>query len=118
MNATTYEAPKFQGRQQNTNKSLTAVLDLLHKCPSADYDVISIQEPYVDFLRNTRENNKWITVYPKSYYIDKTKRTRAMILISKGIAMDKWEVVDVNSPNVTRIRIRTESAQVATYNMY
>ena len=29
-----------------------------------------------------------------------------MILVSKKIAMDEWVVIDVDSPNITRVKIR------------
>ena len=38
------------------NKSLYAVSDLLGKCQPDKYDIIVIQELYIDFLGNARTN--------------------------------------------------------------
>ena len=40
--------------QQNVNKSLDIQLDLLHSASPDDYDLLVIQEPYLDHLHNTR----------------------------------------------------------------
>ena len=60
-------------RQQNANKSLTATADLLAKANTDSYDIIAIQEPYIDFLGNARSNPRWYSIYPRTYYIDRNK---------------------------------------------
>ena len=48
--------------QQNLNKSPDAQSDLIHKIN--DYDIMLIQEPYIDFLGNNRATRAWTTLYP------------------------------------------------------
>ena len=73
MNNNINNTKQLQIRQQNVNKSLMAVLDLLNSALPEKSDIITIQEPYIDFLGNARANPKWYTVYPKTYYSDKER---------------------------------------------
>ena len=49
--------------QQNLNKSDVAQQDLISIDPNT-YDIIAIQEPYIDFLGNTRANQRWYPLLP------------------------------------------------------
>ena len=54
--------------QQNVNRSLVTQLDVLDLAKPSDYDVILLQEPYIDFLGNTRANSHLIVVYPVTIF--------------------------------------------------
>ena len=118
MSDTPNEIKHLPIRQQNTNKSLYAVSDLLGKCPPDKYDIIAIQEPYIDFLGNARASPHWFSIYPKTHYINKEKRTRSMILISKKIATDTWTALDIRSPDITVVKIKTHNGVVLIFNLY
>ena len=99
-------------RQQNANKSLKATADLLAKVNTEKCDIIAIQEPYINFLGNARTSPKWYSIYPRTHYINKNKRTHSMILISKKIATDSWSAIDVGSPDVTAVKIKTQTGSI------
>ncbi|KAF8502999.1 hypothetical protein JB92DRAFT_2740058 [Gautieria morchelliformis] len=71
------------------------------KCPPDRYDIVAIQEPYIDFLGNTRASSHWYSVHPKSHYQDRGKGTRSTILVNKKIATSAWSEVEVGSPGIT-----------------
>ncbi|KAJ8593676.1 hypothetical protein M405DRAFT_731037, partial [Rhizopogon salebrosus TDB-379] len=50
--------------QQNLNTSLTAQASLLNNPNAANWDLIVIQEPHINFLRNTSANHHWHVLYP------------------------------------------------------
>ncbi|KIK34351.1 hypothetical protein CY34DRAFT_98177, partial [Suillus luteus UH-Slu-Lm8-n1] len=50
--------------QQNLNKSLTAQASLLNNKSASDWDIMVIQEPYINSLRNTNANHTWHVLYP------------------------------------------------------
>ena len=103
----TIEAPSNEQHQhtyttladqtQNPNKSLTATADLLAKANTDSYDIITIQEPYIDFLGNVRSNPRWYSIDPRTHYIDRNKQTCSMILISRKMATDSWSTIDIGS---------------------
>ena len=61
-------------------------MDLLAKANTDSYDIIAIQEPYINFLGNSRSNLGWCSIYLRTHYIDRNKHTRSMILISRRMA--------------------------------
>ncbi|KIK47992.1 hypothetical protein CY34DRAFT_36412, partial [Suillus luteus UH-Slu-Lm8-n1] len=50
--------------QQNLNTSMAAQEALLNSPKISEWDIIVIQEPYINFLRNTRANHRWHVLYP------------------------------------------------------
>ncbi|KIK32793.1 hypothetical protein CY34DRAFT_38340, partial [Suillus luteus UH-Slu-Lm8-n1] len=49
--------------QQNLNTSMVAQASLLNNASISDWDIITIQEPHINFLRNTSANHKWRVLY-------------------------------------------------------
>jgi hypothetical protein len=105
-------------RQQNLNKSLIATEHILHSSAPDDFDIIAIQEPYIDFAGNARAEHQWYPIYPKTHYIEEAGRTRSMILVNKKIASAAWSTIDINSPDVTGIQIKTRTSNVIIFNLY
>ncbi|KAG2150794.1 hypothetical protein DEU56DRAFT_908432 [Suillus clintonianus] len=54
--------------QQNLNTSPTAQASLLKSPNAADWDLITIQEPHINFLHNTSANHHWHVLYPTQHY--------------------------------------------------
>jgi len=73
--------------QQNINKSLVTQGDLLHQLDPGIYDMVAVQEPYLDHNYNTHTIPHWYTVYPKEYYIV-SEKMRSITLVNKHIATD------------------------------
>ena len=109
---------KLRIRQQNLNKSLTATEHLLNDNIAERYNIIAIQEPYIDFARKARARRQWYPVYPKAHYIDNIGRTRSMILVNKRLASDAWASFDIGSPDATGIIISNENSNVLIFNLY
>jgi ribonuclease HI len=118
MNGENRRITKLRVRQQNTNKSLTATSEMLAKCSPDQYDILAIQEPHIDFLGNARATPSWYTVYPDAHFREKEKRTRSMILINKKIHTSTWRAVEMGTPDITAITIRTNTGDVLIINTY
>ena len=104
--------------QQNLNKSSDAQLDLLHRMKPGHVDVAVIQEPHINFLGNVQATTKWITVYPTGHR-DRPDRTRALTMINKtSLSSNDWTQIDVDSPDIVAIRIRTGQGTLSIYNIY
>src|SRR5882672_8830288 len=108
---------KLRIRQQNANKSLIAQSDLLHRTDPKLFDIVSIQEPYLDHFHNTCATQNWHTVYPQEHSIDPSK-TRSVILINKMIVVDAWTQVELGSSDITAVQIQTQLGAVLMINTY
>ena len=105
-------------RQQNLNKSLIATEHLLNSKAPDDYDILAIQEPYIDFAGKSRARRQWYPIYPKTHYLDNSGRMRSMLLINKKIASETWAAIEVGSPDVTGVKISTTRKDILIFNLY
>lgn len=104
--------------QQNTNRSLTAQLDLLHSTAPLHYSVVAIQEPYIDFLGNSRATSHWHVVYPPNHHND-PKSTQSLLLISKSlITTNAWTQIPIDSSDIMAIRLDSNIGAIHLYNIY
>lgn len=61
--------------QQNLNKSLDAQGYLINTTREDKYDIVAIQEPYIDQNKLTRANTRWVVLYPSGHH-DTRERAR------------------------------------------
>src|ERR1700679_1737244 len=80
----------FQIRQQNVNKSLISQLDLLESLKRDEYDLCTIQEPYIDFNAKPRANRYWTAIYPSTHQ-EHPDSTRSVTLINTNLLTDTWK---------------------------
>jgi predicted secreted protein len=67
-------ARHFRIWQQNVAKSSVVQHDVLANANPKDWDIIAIQEPYMDFLGLTRANPHWNVIYPSNKNQENQKR--------------------------------------------
>src|SRR5882724_13134698 len=103
--------------QQNTNKLLVAQSKFLHQLDPNAYDIVALQEPYLDHNHNMCANPYWYTVYPKEHYMTPEK-TRSTIFINKQIATDLWFQVYFSSSDITAVQVQTVAGRVLIINIY
>lgn len=101
--------------QINCNKSNTAQSHIINLSP-ADWDIIAIQEPYIDFQNLSRTTTLWRIVYPYNHSTTATSRT--ILLISKSLSTDSWEAIPVSSPDITAVQISGEFGKLRLFNVY
>ena len=104
-------------RQQNLNKSLTAQSEMLQQLVPHEYDIATIQEPYLDFNHNSCTSHNWYTLYPKEHYA-KPNKTRLLLLINKSMPTNKWSQVNFASSNMMAIQIQTPVSPLLLINLY
>ncbi|TFY52504.1 hypothetical protein EVJ58_g9980 [Rhodofomes roseus] len=101
--------------QLNANKSNTAQSAFLHTI--ADYDVVALQEPHIDFLKNTRASQNWIVIYPTGHK-DSDATSRSLTLINKRISTNSWTAIPIPSPDITAFTLRTPTTLLHLFNVY
>ena len=104
--------------QQNLNKSSDAQLDLLHYLYPNQFDIVTSQEPYINFLGNAQATPHWITVYPTGH-LDRMQKTRAIIMMNKfSISSNAWTQIDIDSPDVVGVQVVGEQGTLRIINIY
>ena len=104
----TRAAAKLRIWQQNINKSLLAQQDLINNIRPDDYELILIQEPYMDHNQKTRASSHWRVVYPSTYYTD----------LSAKLNTNSWRQMDVPCGDVTAIQISGDFGLISIFNIY
>ena len=108
----------FRIWQQNVAKSSTAQHDLLAKAKPQDWDVIALQEPYLNHLQLTHANPHWNVIYPSNRNLDRQARVRSILLINTNIPSGQVSQIVVQSSDVTAMRIETTSRPLILINIY
>ena len=103
--------------QQNLNRSAEAQADLLHSANPDEFDILALQEPYIDFLNLTRATGHWRVVYPATHHRGK-ERSRSVLLVNAKISTNEWSPVAVPSPDITAITLVAGGHKIHLFNMY
>src|SRR6266481_3766608 len=104
--------------QQNMNKSDRAQFDLINSLIHKDWDLVLLQEPYIDTLGNTKADSKWHTLYPSAHLTDDTTN-RSVILVNTVLDTNSWTQMPFKDSNdVTIIQFRLPQGRLTILNIY
>ena len=67
--------------QQNVHMSKTAHTYILNTANPKDWDILALQEPWIDRFGNSRGSQYWRVVYPANFYNEDRARVRSILLI-------------------------------------
>ena len=114
----TQQLPTLGIWQQNLNKSNDAQVDLLNLAKPTEWNVLALQEPYLNKNNKTYSSSHWQVIYPVVHGADHAPRTRSVLMISKTLSTHNWNEVHVPHPDVTAVTIRTEGSITHIFNLY
>lgn len=93
--------------QQNLGKSFIAQQEMLARAHQDNWDILAIQEPYIDTLGNTRANSKWNVVYPTTVSHKAQHPHRTVILVNTKTPLESTIQIHIESRDITAITINT-----------
>jgi hypothetical protein len=105
--------------QQNLNKSPTCQHALISSGRLAKHniDIITLQEPAINFLNKTIASRDWILLYPTTH--DKNpEKTHTVTLFRGDILTERWEQLDFPSGDVTVLCIKEDWGTMTLFNIY
>ena len=118
MNRATNDTPTTMNIwQQNLNKLDTAQQDLINSIDPNIYDILVLQEPYIDFLGNTHANQRWYLLLPSTHH-NNPKKTCTVTFINKGILSSTWQQIRVESQDIVAVSIDTTAGLITIFNIY
>jgi hypothetical protein len=100
------------------NKSLTAQDHITNTANPDEWDFIFIQEPYLDFLNNTRTSAQWVVIYPPLHLDSGAPRTRSVILVNKKIPSDTYFALPIQSADITALNLSMPNGDISLFNIY
>lgn len=113
-----HDTKKLRIWQQNLNKCQDAHDDFLGSVDPDLYDIVALQEPYLDFRDLTRGTHRWQAVFPATTLRDNAPKMRSTIFISTTLHTSQWEPIKMDCVDVTGVRIFAHEMTVSLYNIY
>jgi len=119
MNCETPIPPsKLRIWQQNTHKLKYAQQYILNTAKPEDWDVIAIQEPYLDKFNNARGSRYWHILYPSNHLLDNTSHTHSILMINSNIATDAYTQLAILNTDITTVLFNREFGHLSIFNIY
>ena len=104
--------------QQNLNKSDKAHYDLINTPLHKNWDILALQEPYIDALGNIKANSWWHVVYPSPHLTNSTI-DRSVLFINATLDVNRWAQIPVKGSNdMSAIQLHTPKGRVMIFNLY
>ena len=104
--------------QQNTRKSLSNTDYILNLANPKNYNLLLIQEPWIDCLGKSHSSHNWRIVYLSTHQLDNHNPIRSVILINTNISTDMYTVLDIPSSDITAIRLKGNFSHCTIFNIY
>ncbi|KAG2036495.1 hypothetical protein BDR03DRAFT_866047, partial [Suillus americanus] len=104
--------------QQNLNTSMTAQASLLNSNSATDWDIMVIQEPYINFLCNTCTNHKWHVLYSSNHYTHPQQCTRMITLVNTSLDSNSWKQVSFPSSDIVITQFSGPYGHCTIFNIY
>ena len=104
--------------QQNLNKTDKAQFDLINVPLHKDWDIILLQELYIDNLGNMKATSRWHVIYPSSHLTDGSA-CRSVILVNMELDMNAWAQVPLEGSNdITLLQFWLLWGWLTIFNIY
>ena len=104
--------------QQNLNKLRIAQEDLINSDIHKNYDVLILQEPYIDAYGNTKAMRCWHVVYASSWRMD-SLLPRAVVFVSTALDTNQWSQIHIpNTRDMVAVQVTGEFGSITIYNVY
>ncbi|KAG1788582.1 uncharacterized protein HD556DRAFT_1245023, partial [Suillus plorans] len=81
-------------------------------------DLLIIQEPYINFLRNTRASHRWHVLYPTNHFTCPQERSRAITFINSSLDTNTWKQIFFPSSDIVIVQISGEFGNCTILNIY
>ena len=104
--------------QQNLNRSRAAHEDLINSDVFRHFDILTLQEPYIDKLGNTKAMKDWRVVYLSSHLTDPAP-IQAVMLVNVNIDTNKWVQLSIQGMgDLVTIQIYDACSKITIFRLY
>jgi Endonuclease-reverse transcriptase len=104
--------------QQNVHKSKTAQDYILNTTNPSDWDIIAIQEPWINRFGNSRGSQFWRVVYPTNFYAEGCPRICSILLINTNLSTDSYISLPILHSDISAVHFRGENGYLSLFNIY
>src|SRR5882724_2199808 len=99
--------------QQNVHKSQTVHDFIRCTAQPSEWDILALQEPWIDTFGNSRGSQYWRVIYPANFYVEGRSHIRSVLLINTS-----YSVLPIMNSDVTAVRFRGDNGYISIFNIY
>ena len=104
--------------QQNLKKSNKAQFDMINVLLHKEWDILLLQEPYIESFGNTKVTSRWHVLYLSSHLADGST-CRSVILVNLLLDTNAWAQVPLEGSNdLTVIQFWLLQGRLTIFNVY
>ena len=104
--------------QQNVHKSKTAHSYVINTANPKDWDILALQEPWIDSYRNSRGSQYWRVIYPANFYEEDRTRVRSILLVNTNLSTDCYIPLLIPHSDITALRFKGDNGFLSVFNIY
>ncbi|KAF8221822.1 hypothetical protein L208DRAFT_1325846 [Tricholoma matsutake] len=104
--------------QQNVRKSPITQQYVLNSARPEDWDIIALQEPFLDSIGNTKASPYWRVLYPTDHHKDGSDHSYSILLINTNISTDAYTPLDIPCNDITVVHFSGEFSHLSILNIY
>ncbi|KAF9232837.1 hypothetical protein BU15DRAFT_32395, partial [Melanogaster broomeanus] len=83
-----------------------------------DWDILALQEPHINPMKNTISSKRYHVIYPSTRYSAPESKSRAVTLISTYMDSNSWTQLPFPSPDVVVIQLVGSFGRCTMFNIY
>ena len=83
-----------------------------------DWDILALQEPWIDSFGNSRGTQYWRVIYPANFYAEGRARVRSILLINTNLSTDCYSILPIMHSDVTAICFKGDNGFLSIFNIY
>jgi len=92
--------------------------DILNTASPEKWDIIAIQEPWLNYLNNARGSAYWRILYPSDHLLDGASCSRSILMINTNISTDAYTQLHIPSGDITAVRFNGTFGSLNLFNIY
>ncbi|KAG1805297.1 uncharacterized protein BJ212DRAFT_1283778, partial [Suillus subaureus] len=104
--------------QQNLNASLLAQHSLLNSSIAHNWDIVALQEPHINTLKNTISSPYFHTIYLTTHFSSLNLTSCTVTLVSKAFNTNSWQQIAFPSPDIVMIQFKDPFRRCTLCNVY
>ena len=104
--------------QQNVHKSKTAHSYLINTANPKDWNILALQEPWIDSYGNSHGSQYWRVIYPANFYEEDRTRVRSILLVNTNISTDCYIPLLIPHSDITALRFKGDNRFLSVFNIY
>lgn len=91
---------------------------LINSIKPNEFEIIALQEPHINSFNNTISSRRYHILYPSMHLMERSPKTRVVILISASLNKNAWKQIPYPSADVVIVQLSGDYGHCTLINIY